>query len=406
MAIQLGDADPRKTICNGGMELVREVAQQGRLAVLVRQLYELLWARAVIGDRARDKVLPAVACHAADSTLAHSESGVSNSGESMQRNEDQAGPMRPTQAEAHETAQRWAISNTFSVEELDRSSAERISVVIPAREVAETIAGVVAPCAALLEAGAIAELFVVDANSGDGTAALAQQFGATVLQEARLLPEHGPVVGKGDAMWRSLSVVTGDIVVFVDGDTSGFNSDFITGLAGPLLGHSELQMVKGAFSRPFIDGQLRVENGGGRVNELVARPLLNIYFPELSAVDQPLAGEFAARTEALRALPFRTGYGVEIQLLIDIYRQHGLAAIGQTDLGERLNAHQSLQALGPMAYAVARTLLERAGAEIDAGSAFLGYRDAELAVREVELFDRPPMHSVLPKSTARISSGS
>lgn len=321
----------------------------------------------------------------------------------MQGSEDQA---RPTQAEAHETAQQWARTNTFARDEFAAVSGSQVSVVIPAREVSATIADVVAPCAALLEAGSINELFVVDANSADGTAALASEAGATVVQESELLPEQGPVVGKGDAMWRSLSVVAGDIVVFVDGDTSEFDPGFITGLVGPLLARPELQLVKGAFSRPFIDRELRVENGGGRVNELVARPLLNIYFPELSAVDQPLAGEFAARTDALRSLPFRTGYGVEIQLLIDVYRHHGLAAIGQTDLGERLNAHQSLQALGPMAYAVARTLIERAGVKIDAGSAFFGYRDGELAAREVELFDRPPMNTAMLKSTARISSGS
>lgn len=323
----------------------------------------------------------------------------------MERSEDQAGRSQPTQAEAHQTAQRWAATNTFSRDVFDGTSAQRVSVVIPAREVGETIAQVVTPCAALLATGSISELFVVDANSTDDTASLAAKAGATVVQEAELLPEQGPVVGKGDAMWRSLSVLTGDIVVFVDGDTREFDPVFITGLAGPLLSRLELQLVKGAFNRPFIEGALRVENGGGRVNELVARPLLNIYFPELSAVDQPLAGEFAARTDALRALPFRTGYGVEIQVLIDIYRTHGLAAIGQTDLGERLNSHQSLQALGPMAYAVARTLIERAGVQIDPGSAFLGYRDGELAAREVELFDRPPMDDVMPKPTARISSG-
>lgn len=324
----------------------------------------------------------------------------------MQQSEDPAGPTRPTQTQARENALRWADTNNFSGRELDATRDERISVVIPAREVAGTITEVVEACTTLLEAGEIAELIVVDANSGDGTAALAESAGAVVVQESELLPERGPVVGKGDAMWRSLSVATGEIIVFVDGDTSEFRSEFISGLAGPLLERAELQLVKGAFSRPFIDGEMRVENGGGRVNELVARPLLNIFFPELAAVDQPLAGEFAARADALRALPFRTGYGVEIQLLIDVYRRFGLAAIGQADLGERLNAHQSLQALGPMAYAVARTLIERAGMEIDAGSAFLGYSDNELAIREVELFDRPPMETVMAKPTARISSGS
>lgn len=310
-------------------------------------------------------------------------------------------------------ARRWASERTFSrgaypaatMSSLRGSSKLSVAVVIPTREVASTIEGVVVPCAALLAQHAIDELFVVDAGSTDGTAEIAARAGAEVFQEAELLPEQGPVCGKGDAMWRSLSVVTSDVVVFVDGDTREFDVEFVSGLACPLLDDASLQLVKGSFARPFTDGDLRVENGGGRVNELVARPLLNIYFPELAAVNQPLAGEFAARTAALRGLPFRTGYGVEIQLLIDIYEHFGLDAIAQSELGERLNSHQSLNDLGPMAYAVARTLLERAGQQLDSSTSYLGSLAGAPDERTVDLFDRQPLDSILVKPTVTAADG-
>lgn len=310
-------------------------------------------------------------------------------------------------------ARRWAAERTFTrgaypaatMASLRGSSELSVAVVIPAREVASTIEGVVGPCASLLAEHAIDELFVVDAGSADGTAEIAARAGAEVLQEAELLAEHGPVSGKGDAMWRALSVVTSDIVVFVDGDTREFDAEFVSGLAGPLLDDPSLQLVKGSFSRPFTDGDLRVENGGGRVNELVARPLLNIHFPELAAVNQPLAGEFAARTTALRGLPFRSGYGVEIQLLIDFYERYGLDAIAQSELGERLNSHQSLSDLGPMAYAVAHTLLERAGQQLDSSNSYLGSRAGVPEERKVELFDRPPLDTILSNPIATAADG-
>lgn len=310
-------------------------------------------------------------------------------------------------------ARGWAAERTFApgtfpaqaLASCRGSSGLSIAVVIPAREVASTIEGVVSPCASLLADGAIDELFVVDAASHDGTAEIAARCGAEVLDEAELLPQYGAVAGKGDAMWRALSVVTSDVVVFVDGDTREFDVEFVSGLAGPLLEDASLQLIKGSFARPFVDGGLRVENGGGRVNELVARPLLNIYFPELAAVNQPLAGEFAARTAALRELPFRTGYGVEIQILIDVYKCFGLDAIAQSDLGERLNSHQPLSDLGPMAYAVARTLLERAGQPLDPSSRFLGSRAGVPEERELDLVDRPPLDSILVNPTVSAADG-
>lgn len=294
------------------------------------------------------------------------------------------------------TAERWAQRRSFEHGEF---SAERllglkgeiaIDVVIPARNVADTVGDVAAACVA---SEIVDETIVIDASSSDGTADAAVAAGARVIDESALLPQFGPVLGKGDALWRSLSATSGDVVVFVDADTSGFDDRFIRGLVGPLLADPSLVFVKGAFSRPFVSGELRVEHGGGRVNELVARPLLNIFFPELAAVRQPLSGEVAFRREAIAELPFCTGYGTEIQMLIDAYERFGLDAIAQCDLGERVNDHQPLQSLGAMSFAVIRALLARVhGLQIEYEE-HLTFLAAD-GPRDVPLVDRPPIASL------------
>lgn len=302
-----------------------------------------------------------------------------------------------------DVAREWAGRRTFSGGDFDVARIRElkgdttISVVIPVKEAVLTVGRVAAACVRLRDAGAIDEVIVIDANSADGSARSAETAGADVFQEAALLDEFGPPAGKGDALWRGLSVTTGDIVVFVDSDTEGFDGSFITGLAGPLLADPSLQLVKGAFDRPFTSSGVRIEGGGGRVNELVARPLLNFYFPELAAVRQPLAGEMAGRRSALIELPFCTGYGIEIQLLIDFYRRFGLDAIAQSDLGERLNFHQALQELAPMAYSVLYALLSRTEdppSELAERDEFLGYVDGEIDVRDARLIFQPPLASL------------
>lgn len=301
----------------------------------------------------------------------------------------------------------WARANSFdgshyAPERLVELRGETtISVVIPVKEAAPTVGRVAAACVGLRDRGAIDEVLVIDADSADGSADFAAEAGAEVHQEAELLPDQGPVLGKGDALWRSLSVARSDIVVFVDSDTEAFSERFVCGLVGPLLERSELELVKGAFDRPFTADGVRIEGGGGRVNELVARPLLNTFFPELAAMRQPLAGELAARRAALSLLPFRTGYGVEIALLVDYYRRFGLESIAQSDLGERLNRHQHLHELAPMAYAVQRALLDRVPAvaqELPAGDDFLGYFEGAPDVRTISSVERPPMATVLAEA--------
>jgi len=244
----------------------------------------------------------------------------------------------------------------------------------------------------LLE-GLVDQILVIDADSRDGTASIAAALGAEVHQEANLRAEFGPALGKGDAMWRALSVATGDLVVYLDSDTDRFSPHFATGLVGPLICEGDVRFVKGHFQRPFVgeDGKERPVEGG-RVTELTARPLLSAFYPELGTLIQPLAGEVAARRLFLEGLPFACGYAVEISMLL-----HARAVLGgtdgmaQVDLDVRRNTHQPLRALGPMAYAVLQVVLERLRADgrlVDDQVPPFQTSDGQLI--QVELVERPP----------------
>ena len=253
-----------------------------------------------------------------------------------------------------------------------------LTVVLPAREEAATIVPIVNACAPLAD-----QVLVVDAASADGTAELAARAGAEVHQEAGLLPEFGPVLGKGDAMWRALSVARGEIVMYLDADTVGFGAHFVTRLLEPLQTSRSVQFVKAHYRRPFKLGAESSPEGGGRVNELTARPLLAAFFPELADIRQPLAGEVAARRDLLERLPFGTGYSVEIAMLIDAWKAVGRAGIAQADLDVRQNRHQSLSDLRPMADAVLGAVVERL------------VREGRMAgVGSTQMVERPPMASL------------
>ena len=234
-----------------------------------------------------------------------------------------------------------------------------VSVCLPARECAATVGPIVAALLQLREAGAIDRVVVVDAASPDGTAAVAARAGAEVWQERELMAHMGPVLGKGDAMWRALSMLDGELVCFLDADTEDFSAHFATGLLGPLVCEPDVAFVKGFYRRPLAGEGAGGGHGGGRVNHLMARPALALFYPELAQVRQPLAGEMAARRDLLEQLPFATGYGVEIAMLIDAWREVGLGAIAQVDLEEHRNRHQPLSALTPMALAVLATIARR-----------------------------------------------
>jgi glucosyl-3-phosphoglycerate synthase len=257
-------------------------------------------------------------------------------------------------------AQEWFARRTTSSAdwpvrrclELKEAGASRISVVVPARDEEATIGDVVGTLRAeLVEAHPlIDELVVIDSDSTDATAAVAAAAGARVHAAAEVAPRLGAHRGKGEALWKSLLVTTGDVVVFVDADLTLWGPHFVTGLVGPLLADDSVLLVKGFYDR-VLDGGAAASPSteGGRVTELVARPLLSLWWPHLSAVVQPLAGEWAARRSLVTGLPFPTGYGVELATLIDTADRHGLDAVAQVDLGSRAHQHQAVHDLAVMA---------------------------------------------------------
>ena len=292
----------------------------------------------------------------------------------------------------------WHEVNTFShrvfrPEVLAEARPGPISVCLPARNEAQTIGHIIRSLEPLRACGLIDQLVVVD-DSSDDTAEIARTLGAEVHDQSTLRPELGPLRGKGDAMWRSLTVLRGELVCFLDADSERFGPHFAYGLLGPLITQPEISFVKGFYRRPFRVGDTTFPDGGGRVTELTARPLLNLFYPELAGIQQPLAGEVAARRSLLEQLPFVTGYGVDIALLIDAYREVGLAGLAQVDLDVRQNAHQPLRDLGPMASAVLHavaTRLEREGRLRDPATpgAAAGIRGAEAS--DEAPIERPPL---------------
>jgi glucosyl-3-phosphoglycerate synthase len=260
-------------------------------------------------------------------------------------------------------AQSWYRTRTFHHDQFpphrlaDERSAS-VSVCLPARDEEQTIGPILERLLPLRAQGVVDQIVVVD-DSRDGTAAVARSLGVEVHQQSALLPELGPVLGKGDAMWRALPILGGDIVCFLDADSECFGAHYVCGLIGPLLVMPDVQYVKGFYRRPFRIAGVTVPDEGGRVTELTARPLLSAFYPDLAAVEQPLAGEVAARRGLLDRLPFVTGYGVDVALLLDAYRDVGLDALAQVDLDVRQNAHQPLRELGPMAAAVLQAVASR-----------------------------------------------
>ncbi len=292
----------------------------------------------------------------------------------------------------------------YAAEALLERKVGTVSVVLPARAVAETIGPVIEALAPLERTGLIDELVVVDAASEDGTPEVAEVRGATVLQESELVPRFGAARGKGDAMWRGLASTSGDIVAFLDTDTGDFLPVFLLGLLGPLLDDPSLQLVKGSFQRPLrMGGEVKLDEGG-RVTELMARPLINLYVPELAGFHQPLAGEVAARRPLLERLSFPVGYGVEIGMLIDVTDRFGLDAIAQVDLERRVHRNRNLADLSRMSFAVLQTAMRRLASSgrvdlrtrLDLGLYLFDAVDGAYRMEPslVEVRERPPAISV------------
>lgn len=245
----------------------------------------------------------------------------------------------------------------FPLQELLERKRQTVTAVLPARDEADTVGSIVERIAAL--GGLVDQILVVDADSQDDTAEVAADAGAEVLQQASLVPEMGPVLGKGDAMWRALAAVRCDLVVYIDADTRDFSASLVTGLLGPLFDDSDAQFCKATYDRPYTTGDREVANGGGRVSQLTARPLLAAFYPELADLTQPLSGEVAAPRTLFERIPFATGYSVEMAMLLELHHRIGADAIAQVHLGERRNAHQPLEALRPMAESVLAVISDR-----------------------------------------------
>jgi glucosyl-3-phosphoglycerate synthase len=267
--------------------------------------------------------------------------------------------------------------------------------VLPARNEAASVAGVLEAFLPLRDAGLLDEVVVVDSLSTDATADVARRAGATVVAVDDVLPTLPARPGKGEAMWRALSATTGDLVLFCDADVLDAGPHYALGLLGPLLTIPEVSLVKGFYQRPIVSEDDVLEEHGGRVTELTARPFLNLYRPELAQFVQPLAGEWAGRRPLLESLRFPVGYGVEIAVLLDTHAALGLGAMAQVDLGRRTHRHQSQQALGVMAAQVLAAAGRRLGLE-PAGDLVrqFGVEDHAPIETSLDLTERPPVASL------------
>ncbi|MFD4695990.1 glucosyl-3-phosphoglycerate synthase [Streptomyces niveus] len=299
--------------------------------------------------------------------------------------------------------ERWLARRSWSATErpVERLVAAKqgaqVSVVLPALNEEATVGRIVSVIRRELMAGPaplVDELVVIDSGSTDRTAEVAAAAGARVVHRDDILPRLPAVPGKGEVLWRSLLVTSGDIVCFVDADLRDFSAEFVSGIVGPLLTEPDVQFVKAMYDRPLGDAP----GQGGRVTELVARPLLNLHWPLLAGFVQPLGGEYAVRRSLLERLPFPVGYGVELGLLVDALHTVGLDALGQVDVGVRRHRHQDGQALGRMAAAIYRTAqlrLSRGHLVRPVLTQFeRGEEGFEPRTHAVDTEERPPMREI------------
>lgn len=280
-----------------------------------------------------------------------------------------------------------------------------VSVILPARDEESTVGDIVRVIRRDLveRTPLVDEILVVDSNSRDATADRAREAGARVVAQNEVLSHLPPLTGKGEALWKGVAASTGDIIVFIDADLRSFGAHYVSGLVGPLLVDGDTHFVKATYERPYIgaDGVTQ-RGGGGRVTELVARPLLNMFWPELAGFAQPLGGEYAARRAVLEQVPFVTEYGVEFGLLVDLLQLVGLDAMAQVDLGHRTHTHQSMTALGRMAGQIMQTAwsrLERQGrvlaSEPPSHTLLQFGLEGEAGLVDVAVAERPPLASLV-----------
>jgi glucosyl-3-phosphoglycerate synthase len=322
---------------------------------------------------------------------------------------------------ASPVVEAWTTYRTSSAARWDpellvqRKGSTSVSVVIPARDEEATVGAIVAVIRRLADrTGLVDEIVVVDSRSTDRTAAVAAAAGARVVHQDDVTRGLPRMDGKGDALWAGLAAAGGDVIAFVDGDLRDFSDHFVTGLIGPLLSDPSVEYVKGFYHRPLVHAAGVETDGGGRVTELAARPLLNLFWPELAGFVQPLAGEYAGRRATLERIPFVSGYGVEIAMLIDLLQLVGLDALAQVDLGERLHRHQGTEALGRMSAQILVTAwsrLYRSGLARDprppatvltqfrrGGAEALPGLDRAIVVTDIDVQERPPLATLAGRS--------
>ncbi|MHB9860826.1 glucosyl-3-phosphoglycerate synthase [Streptomyces sp. YIM S03343] len=312
-----------------------------------------------------------------------------------------------------EEVERWLSDRSWSVTDrplhrimaAKQRTGQSVSVVLPALNEEETVGDIVAIIRhdLMQQVPLVDEIVVVDSGSTDRTSQVAAAAGARVVHRDHILPRIPAVPGKGEVLWRSLLVTGGDIVCFIDADLKEFSSDFVSGIVGPLLTDPEVDLVKAMYDRPLggAAGQ------GGRVTELMARPLLNMHWPQLAGFVQPLGGEYAARRSLLELLPFPVGYGIELGMLVDALHLVGLDALAQVDVGVRKHRHQDGQALGRMAAAIYRTAqLRLARGHLIRPSLTQFERGAEgfeARTYSVDTEERPPMAEIVEYAERRVA---
>jgi glycosyltransferase involved in cell wall biosynthesis len=310
---------------------------------------------------------------------------------------------------------KWFAENTFHADEfkdlhqlmsLKEKQGSTISLAMPALNEEKTVGKVITTIKTALmeEVPLLDEILLIDSDSTDHTRTIASELGIPVYIHQQLLPELDIRSGKGEALWKSLFVTKGDIIVWIDTDIVNIHPRFVYGIIGPLLLNQTIQFVKGFYRRPLRVGNKMQAGGGGRVTELTARPLLNLFYPELSGVIQPLSGEYAGRRQALESATFFSGYGVETGLLIDIFERYGLRSIAQVDLLERIHHNQELEALSKMSFAIIQTVLRKIESryersiieDVNKTMKLIRYANGGyfLIVEEVAEKERPPMMSL------------
>jgi glucosyl-3-phosphoglycerate synthase len=306
---------------------------------------------------------------------------------------------------------KWFAENTFHADEfkqlhellaLKHQQGVTISLALPALNEEQTVGKVINVMKKELmdKIPLLDEIVLIDSNSTDQTRKIAAQAGVPVYIHQQLLERLGARVGKGEALWKSMLVTRGDIIVWIDTDIVNIHPRFVYGIIGPLLLNPQVQLVKGFYHRPLKVGK-KMQAGGGRVTELTARPLLNLFYPELSGLVQPLSGEYAGRRQALERVPFSSGYGVETGLLIDIFERYGLNAIAQVDLLERIHHNQPLDALSKMSFAIIQTVIRKlesrfgraALEDVNKSMKMIRYHENGyyLDIEELAERERPPM---------------